>query len=137
MEFLNTLDIVGYNYVDRWHERREIFAEQDRQAHPNWKLIGTESGSIFESRDERYSLGDDPAVARPNYTSGMVQAERMWKWVMLRDYFAGNFMWTGTRLPGGGDVAVQGVRLWSARYRRSPQGRLLSVPEPLDEGASP
>jgi len=95
VEFLSTLDIVGYNYVDRWHERREIFAEQDRQAHPNWKLIGTESGSIFESRDERYSLGEDPAVPRPNYTSGMLQAERMWKWVMVRDYFAGNFMWTG------------------------------------------
>ena len=94
-EFLNTLDIVGYNYVDRWHERREIFAEPDRHAHPRWKLIGTESGSIFQSFDEQYSLGDDPAVVRPNYTSAMLQAERLWKWITMRDYFAGNFMWTG------------------------------------------
>ena len=72
MEFLSALDIVGYNYVDRWHERRELFAEQDRHEHPDWKLIGTESGSIFQSFDERYSLGDDPAVPRPNYTSGML-----------------------------------------------------------------
>ena len=93
--FLNALDIVGYNYVDRWHERREIFAEQDRHDHPEWKMIGTESGSIFQSRDERYSLGNDPAVVRANYTSGMIQAERRWKWVALRDYFAGDFMWTG------------------------------------------
>ena len=95
LDFLNALDIVGYNYVDRWRERRELFAEQDRLAHPEWKLIGTESGSIFQSMDERYSLGDDPAVVRANYTSGMITAERLWKWVELRDWFAGNFMWTG------------------------------------------
>jgi len=95
LAFLNALDIVGYNYVDRWHERRELFAEQDRHDHPEWKMIGTESGSIFQSFEERYSLGSDPAVVRPNYTAGMLQAERLWKWVELRDYFAGNFMWTG------------------------------------------
>jgi beta-galactosidase len=95
LAFLNTEDIVGYNYVDRWHERRELFAEQDRHDHPEWKMIGTESGSIFQSFDERYSLGPDPKVVQPNYTSGMLQAERLWKWVTLHDYFAGNFMWTG------------------------------------------
>ena len=95
LAFLNALDIVGYNYVDRWHERRELFADEDRHDHPEWKMIGTESGSLFQSRDERYSLGNDPAVPHPNYTSGMIQAERLWKWVELHDYFAGNFMWTG------------------------------------------
>jgi beta-galactosidase len=95
LAFLNALDVVGYNYVDRWHERREVFAEQDRHDHPDWKMVGTESGSIFQSRDERYSLGDDTAVVRPNYTSGMIQAERRWKWIAMRDYFAGDFMWTG------------------------------------------
>lgn len=95
VEFLSALDVVGYNYVDRWHERREIFAEPDRQAHPEWKMVGTESGSVFQSRDERYSLGTDPAVPRPNYDSGMTQAERLWKWITMRDYFAGDFMWTG------------------------------------------
>lgn len=95
LAFLNALDIVGYNYVDRWHERRELFADQDRHDHPDWKMIGTESGSIFQSFDEVYSLGDDPAVVRPNYNSAMVQVERLWKWITLHDYFAGNFMWTG------------------------------------------
>jgi beta-galactosidase len=95
LAFLNAEDIVGYNYVDRWHERRELFADADRHDHPDWKMIGTESGSIFQSFDERYSLGDDSAVVRPNYNYGMLQAERLWKWVTLHDYFAGNFMWTG------------------------------------------
>jgi len=93
--FLNGEDIVGYNYVDRWHERRELFAEQDRHDHHDWKMIGTESGSIFQSFDERYSLGSDSSVVRPNYTAGMTQVERLWKWITLHDYFAGNFMWTG------------------------------------------
>jgi len=106
--FLNALDIVGYNYVDRWHERRELFAEQDRHDHPDWKMIGTESGSIFESFDERYSLGSDPGTVRPNYTSGMIQAERLWKWVELHDYFAGNFMWTGIDYLGESTWPFQG-----------------------------
>ena len=93
--FLNAEDIVGYNYVDRWRERRELMAEQDRHDHPDWKMIGTESGTIFDSFDDRVSLGDDPKVVKPNYTAGMMAAERLMKWVALHDYFAGNFMWTG------------------------------------------
>jgi len=95
LAFLGAEDVVGYNYVDRWHERREIFAEPDRHVHPDWKMIGTESGSVFQTFDERYSLGSDSEVVRPNYTTGMLQAERRWKWVAMRDYFAGDFLWTG------------------------------------------
>lgn len=120
--FLNALDIVGYNYVDRWRERREIFAEQDRHANPQWKLVGTESGTIFQSFDERYSLGTDPAVVRPNYTSGLLTAERLWKWVMMRDYFAGNFMWTG--------VDYLGEATWP--FKGFPSGALDIVGHPKD-----
>ncbi|HTR21492.1 MAG TPA: glycoside hydrolase family 2 TIM barrel-domain containing protein [Gemmatimonadales bacterium] len=95
LAFLEAEDIVGYNYVDRWHERRELFAEQDRHDHPDWKMVGTESGTLFQSLDERYSLGSDSTVVRPNYAAGMMEAERLWKWITLHDYFAGNFMWTG------------------------------------------
>ena len=93
--FLNAEDVVGYNYVDRWHERREIFAEPDRHDHPDWKMIGTESGPAMNTFGGRYSLGNDTAVVRPNYTTGMIAAERHRKWVAMHDYFAGDFMWTG------------------------------------------
>ena len=93
--FLNALDVVGYNYVDRWHERRELFAEQDRHDHPDWRMIGTESVSASDEFGRGYSLGNDSAVVRPNYTTGMLRAERLWKWVATHDYFAGDFMWTG------------------------------------------
>jgi len=93
--FLNAEDIVGYNYVDRWHERRELFAEQDRHDHPSWRMIGTESGPVRNAVWGVYSLGDSAGVVRPNYTSGMIRAERLWKWEATHDYFAGDFMWTG------------------------------------------
>jgi len=106
--FLDALDVVGYNYVDRWHERREVFADQDRHDHPGWRMIGTESDPALNPFGGRYSLGDDPTVVRPNYTTGMIRAERLWKWESTHDYFAGDFMWTGidylgeTRWPGKG-----------------------------------
>jgi len=108
LAFLEAEDVVGYNYVDRWHERRELFAEQDRHAHPDWKMIGTESASAVNAFDDRYSLGDDSTTVEPNYTTGMIRAERLWKWVATHDYFAGDFMWTGidylgeTMWPGKG-----------------------------------
>jgi beta-galactosidase len=94
VEFMELLDVVGYNYVDRWHERRELFAAQDRHAHPDWKLIGTESGSVWGTRGE-YSVGDDPDRVRPFYNALMIRAEQLWRFVALHDYFAGDFMWTG------------------------------------------
>jgi beta-galactosidase len=95
LAFLEIEDVVGYNYVDRWHERRELFAEPDRHDHPDWRMVGTESGTVFQSFDGRPSLGADSTVVRPNYTSGMMEAERRWKWIAMHDYFAGDFMWTG------------------------------------------
>jgi beta-galactosidase len=94
LEFLELLDIVGYNYVDRWHERRELYYSLDRQAHPDWKFVGTESASVYGIRGG-YSLGRDPDIVRPNYTAGMIRAEQLWKFVAMHDYVIGDFMWTG------------------------------------------
>ena len=59
LEFLNGLDIVGYNYVDRWHERRELYYSIDHHEHPNWKMIGTESESNSGGVRGEYLFGDD------------------------------------------------------------------------------
>jgi beta-galactosidase len=93
-EFLELLDIVGYNYVDRWHERRELYYSIDRHAHPDWKFVGTESVAVYGARGG-YSLSKDPNVVRPNYTTGMIRAEQLWKFVAMHDYVIGDFMWTG------------------------------------------
>ncbi|MBN1973995.1 MAG: DUF4982 domain-containing protein [Sedimentisphaerales bacterium] len=93
-EFLELLDIVGYNYVDRWHERRELFFSIDRHENPDWKMIGTESANIYGVRDS-YSLGRNENTVQANYTSSMIRVEQLWKFVHLYDYVIGDFMWTG------------------------------------------
>ncbi|MBN2213536.1 MAG: DUF4982 domain-containing protein [Bacteroidales bacterium] len=93
-EFLETLDIVGYNYVDRWHERRELFYSIDRHEHPDRKMTGTESVSNGGIRGY-YSLGGDSAMIRPDYNFHMIRAEQLWKYVSGHDFVIGDFMWTG------------------------------------------
>ncbi|MES2276392.1 MAG: sugar-binding domain-containing protein [Bacteroidota bacterium] len=106
MDFLEAEDIVGYNYVDRWHERRELFYDADRPDHPNWKVVGTESESMRSVAD--YSLGMDPKRVNANYLAGIVRSEQLWKFVAVHNYVIGDFMWTGidylgeARWPGKG-----------------------------------
>ncbi|MDP4264787.1 MAG: glycoside hydrolase family 2 TIM barrel-domain containing protein [Bacteroidota bacterium] len=98
LPFLQSLDIVGYNYVDRWHERRELFYSIDKQAHPEWKMIGTESVSIPGIRGNYYGGGFggiDSSVIRAANMSGVIRAEQLWKFVSSHDYVIGDFMWTG------------------------------------------
>lgn len=115
LEFMEMLDIVGYNYVDRWHERRELYYDIDRRAHPDWKMIGTESISNSGGVRGEYSFGDDTSSVRPDinfwmsentlnsssnkflpsYNFWMIGAEQLWKFVRTHDYVMGDFMWTG------------------------------------------
>lgn len=92
--FLEQLDIVGYNYTDRWHKRRELYYTPDKLAHPDWKMIGTESPNIYSVRGN-YSLGDSTGVPQPNYNFNMIREEQLWKFVAMHDYVIGDFMWTG------------------------------------------
>jgi beta-galactosidase len=98
LPFLQMLDIVGYNYVDRWFERRELYYSIDRHDHPDWKMIGTENGSIGGLRGQ-YSIGPQPSGNRPfrsgNYKTSMIEAEELWKYTSVYDYVIGDFMWTG------------------------------------------
>ena len=95
LAFLQGLDIVGYNYVDRWHERRELYYSIDRHDHPDWKMIGTESGSNSGGIRGDYSFGEDSSAVNPNYNFRMIDAEQLWKFVHMHDYVIGDFMWTG------------------------------------------
>ena len=94
LPFLQMLDIVGYNYVDRWHERRELFYDIDRHDHPEWKFVGTESVSISGVRGS-YTSRMDSTVITPANMSSVIRAEQLWKFVANHDYVIGDFMWTG------------------------------------------
>ena len=92
--FLELQDVVGYNYVDRWHKRRELYYSLDKMAHPDWKMIGTENVSIAGIRGE-YSLENNFATFSFAYNTSMIRAEQLWKFTAVHDYVCGDFMWTG------------------------------------------
>ncbi len=55
-EFLAQLDVVGYNYVDRWRERAQLYYSIDHDAHPERPVIGTESSGMGGVRGEYRGL---------------------------------------------------------------------------------
>ena len=111
-EFLNLLDVVGYNYVDRWRDRRELYYSIDRQAFPKRKFIGTENGSMGGIRGDYYWLFPSSAgVTSRNSHDKWTDFQQMWKFVRINDYVAGDYMWTGIdylgecRWPAKGNTA--------------------------------
>jgi beta-galactosidase len=99
-EFLALLDIVGYNYVDRWRDRANKYYSIDREAFPRRRFIGTESsgmGSIRGDYRGLFASGTAPANRRRFMFEGNLDTnvEELWKFVRTYDYVAGDFMWTG------------------------------------------
>jgi beta-galactosidase len=96
-EFLELLDVVGYNYVDRWRDRAQKYYSIDRRNFPRRRVIGTESPSMGGAR------GDYRWVFPRSAESGMpwiggnrgLGAEELWKFVRTYDYVSGDHMWTG------------------------------------------
>lgn len=105
--FSGALDIVGYNYVDRWGTRRETYYEHDRHLFPDRLFVGTESNSARGVRGEyrfgplvgggfrggRIETGVGPEGAL--YVGGTIRAGELWKFVSTHDYVIGDFAWTG------------------------------------------
>ena len=95
-EFLNAFehDIVGYNYVDRWNNRRELMYSIDRHEHPDRRMVGTETGSLGGARGS-YMAGNNAEKFIVRYAGRMIDVEQRWKFTLLYDYVIGDFMWTG------------------------------------------
>ncbi|MBN1139403.1 MAG: DUF4982 domain-containing protein [Anaerolineae bacterium] len=91
--FLEALDVVGYNYVDRWEERRELCYSIDRHRFPQRRMIGSENTSLAGARGD-YALDEAHGWHGPYHTR-MIDVEQLWKFTRLYDYVAGDFMWTG------------------------------------------
>jgi beta-galactosidase len=119
LPFMEAEDIVGYNYANRWHERRELYYSLDHYDHPNWKMIGTESGPVRNV--QAYSLGSDKTKARANYVSGMIEAEQLWEFVAVHDYVIGDFMWTG--------IDYLGEAFWPGKGSSSGQINTINLPK--------
>lgn len=95
-DFLNELDVVGYNYVARWRTRAETLYDDDKRAHPDWCVIGTENGGMGGARGQYpMEMADQSGWWRRPYYSAPVEAGRLLRFTMTHDYVAGDFMWTG------------------------------------------
>lgn len=88
-DFLNTLDVVGYNYVGRWRNRAETFYEEDRKLHPSWRMIGSENPSVGGVR------GNYDNTGRFSYENQTLGNEALWRFTLTHDYVAGDYLWTG------------------------------------------
>jgi beta-galactosidase len=119
-------DIVGYNYPDRWRERKELMYAIDKKEFPNRRVVGTETGGYSGSRGSYMIPGLVPENASPAQgnamagmmsfmrrgggliSSGLIDVERRWVFNKAYDYVIGDFMWTGidyygeTRWPSRG-----------------------------------
>jgi len=88
-------EIVGYNYPDRWHIRRELVYQLDKQKYPHRRVVATESTGLGGDRGS-YNLGRNPDRIEAGYTNGRpIDVEQRWKFTLLNNYVIGDFMWTG------------------------------------------
>ncbi len=87
-EFVEALDIVGYNYVDRWRNRPETFYEEDKLKHPQWMQLGVEHSALRG--------GDNMGDGRGSpYWTKPVEASELFRYTMTHDFIIGDFLWTG------------------------------------------
>ncbi len=93
LEFLDLLDVVGYNYVDRWYEHQELYYGPDRHQFPQRRMIGSENISLPGVRGD-YTL-EQTGGWWGNYYTRMINVEQLWKFTAMHDYVAGDYMWTG------------------------------------------
>jgi beta-galactosidase len=105
--FTSQLDIVGYNYADRWGTRRETQYGDDREQFKNRRFLGTEESGVAVTRgeyefgsllndndsDDHVLLGNGPAG--PLYVAATIRSASLWRFAATHDYVIGEFLWTG------------------------------------------
>ncbi|WP_199615879.1 glycoside hydrolase family 2 TIM barrel-domain containing protein [Paenibacillus alkalitolerans] len=94
-EFLDVLDVVGYNYVNRWRTRTETYYADDRHRYPNRALIGSENTGIGGVRGDYLLELPEKTRWYGTYATRMIAAEQLWKFTRMHDFVSGDFMWTG------------------------------------------
>jgi beta-galactosidase len=90
-EFLAELDVVGYNYVNRWRDRRDKYYSIDRHDFPQRRFVGTENGSMPSFHPGRST---SPYNGRP-LSNTRIAVEQLEEFTQTYDYVSGDFMWTG------------------------------------------
>jgi beta-galactosidase len=106
-QFLAELDVVGYNYVGRWRDRREKYYSIDRNDFPQRRFIGTENGAMPSFIPSKNA---SPSEFRPA-SNQRIEVEQLQRFTQVYDYVCGDFMWTG--------VDYLGEAHWPSKASRS------------------
>lgn len=94
-EFLEELDVVGYNYVGRWRTRAESFYDEDRHKYPHRCVIGSENPSAGIVRGDYSTEVHRESFWKKPYFTAPVLVGKLLRYTMTHDFVAGDFMWTG------------------------------------------
>jgi beta-galactosidase len=106
-QFLAELDVVGYNYVGRWRDRREKYYSTDRHNFQKRRFIGTENGAM-----PSFYTGPGSSMYRGMPASNeQIAVEQLQRFTQVYDYVSGDFMWTG--------VDYIGEAKWPSKSSRS------------------
>jgi beta-galactosidase len=131
-EFMLLQDVAGYNYVDRWRDRANLYYSPVRGQFPQRKFIGTESISMGGARGDYGTLFQAPVAVGAAETGQpdpafwtnwrtclpKISVEQLWRFVRTYDYVAGDFMWTGIDYLGEGGVGTPSGVLDTSGFRK-------------------
>lgn len=111
-KFMDYQDVRGFNWVNIWNDRAELFYEPDKIRHPHSPMVITETGGIPGSRGnyplpERRSQESGPFSPSPYY-SWPVEAGKHMRFIETRDYISGVFYWTGVDYMGEAPYPFRG-----------------------------
>jgi beta-galactosidase len=96
VEFTSSLDIAGYNYVDRYRSRRSTYYADDRRQFPERHFVGTEDTAVRGPRGVYEFRAPSPGTpVRATYATAMIQTAELWKFALTHDYDIGHFIWVG------------------------------------------
>ncbi len=92
-ELIKGLDVVGFNYII------QNDVDNRKQAHPSWKIVGTEETSGCGTRGWYFNSEEFPgrmvSINRTGQKGVENVIERGWKFYAERPWAAGLFYWTG------------------------------------------
>lgn len=103
-KFMDYQDVRGFNWVNIWSNRAELYYEPDKIRHPNCPMVITETGGLHGSRGnytllERRSKKSGPFGPKPYYAEQAAQSKHI-RYIETRDYMSGVFYWTGVDYMG-------------------------------------
>jgi beta-galactosidase len=111
-EFLEVLDVAGYNHWGRRRERAEKYYSDDRHAFPKRRFIGTENGVMGGVRGQAFTpVTVAPGVVLSGSANRGTDVEQTWRFTRIYDYAAGDHMFAG--------IDFIGESVWPAKNSSS------------------